>query len=529
MRKLIVPNNLNIKKLVARYGVGKIPAFHKDYIYLVCNAIISGLNKLDGKRMQHPQKSEPYYVPLCSEILKELIGDKYSLVLDWMICTGIIECDNHFIVGVVSKGYRFTSHYQNSGKRWITVTNKYLMAKDVAAIIDNGYNFLPRVVQRLEKWFHKDKLKIDAKTAYEVINQIEAEGLRKAKKSKNKIKKIQRVRAKACQYRNSVRSIDEGEYRISRDSGFGYRVFTPITKLSKKFRSLVTYDGKPLVEIDIVASQLFFSTFLLNYRYWLAPKYKTSKPYLHELWDNIQIQKKDQTITNTNNNTIDTKKESYNTITLLKNSETLYGYGFQEHAIFQNYYDAGIYESVVSKLDEIDFFPANFTPKKKRKKVKKTLLKQLFSNPTDPEHWHLLNGQNRAILGCFEALYPEVMKVYQPIKQGYYKDLCSLMQRIESISIIGFVCKRMQAEYPDIPIFILHDCIVTTEGNELLVKEVMKQGIQEFIGYAPKFDVKYWSGYNELISPYIIESDNGELLYLEAIEQFYMEPVRIRA
>ena len=61
----------------------------------------------------------------------------------------------------------------------------------------------------------------------------------------------------------------------------------------------------------------------------------------------------------------------------------------------------------------------------------------------------------------------------------------------------------MQANYSNIPIFTLHDCIVTTSGNEMLIEQVMKSSIREFLGYSPKTETKYWHKNEELISKYI--------------------------
>jgi len=139
----------------------------------------------------------------------------------------------------------------------------------------------------------------------------------------------------------------------------------------------------------------------------------------------------------------------------------------------------------------------------KRNKVKNILLDQLFADATDPNNRGLFCRANKPILDSFTALYPGVLEVYRRIKEVNYKDICSLFQRIESIAMTGYVCKRLQRDYPEVPIFTLHDCLITTVGNEMLVSRIMAECIDEFVGYVPKMKIKYWRDYAKEIDQYL--------------------------
>jgi hypothetical protein len=52
---------------------------------------------------------------------------------------------------------------------------------------------------------------------------------------------------------------------------------------------------------------------------------------------------------------------------------------------------------------------------------------------------------------------------------------------------------RIASERPDLPIFTIHDSIVTTVGNEEYIEQVMREEIVRLTGLNPKFGIEYWS------------------------------------
>ena len=103
---------------------------------------------------------------------------------------------------------------------------------------------------------------------------------------------------------------------------------------------------------------------------------------------------------------------------------------------------------------------------------------------------------------CFRDLFPSVYKVYATIKRKDKKLLALLLQNIESYFIIDVIAKRIGKEYPGLPIFTIHDSIVTTVGNEELVASIMKEELERFVGKAPSFKYEYWEPKN--IDDYLV-------------------------
>ena len=50
------------------------------------------------------------YVPINGQVLQSKIHN-YKEYFNYLIHAGVLECDNHYVVGEKSKGYRFTSEY----------------------------------------------------------------------------------------------------------------------------------------------------------------------------------------------------------------------------------------------------------------------------------------------------------------------------------------------------------------------------------------------------------------------------------
>jgi hypothetical protein len=65
-----------------------------------------------------------------------------------------------------------------------------------------------------------------------------------------------------------------------------------------------------------------------------------------------------------------------------------------------------------------------------------------------------------------------------------------MLQRLESFLVLDVICREISRLYPHIPLFTIHDNIITTKGNEGLVMAIMQQQIALWTGYTPKVDSK---------------------------------------
>jgi hypothetical protein len=476
MDKFEVPQNLIVHELEKIFPSVDVPGFHKDKVYFVCQAISRGMGRL-GEDYIHPEKTKKYFVPLHSRVLGRALGkNNYHALMEWMEAANIIISDGSWHDHRVSQGYRFTDKYLFSEMTWKTATNWPIQRKELIDCFDHKFYFQKAVVRGLKKWFKTKKLSIDSKAAYDTIKKQRAAGLRKANGRPSAVKLVKLM---TNDNTRKVSAIENHNYLFEQDE-FGYRLHTSITQLPKEFRHLIRYNGIPLVEVDISCSQLFFSNFIMDERHWITRGNKSRNKNLDKIWEGVGLIR---------NKYIEQHNDSR---MCLKSFENSYSKGFEGSYFQKKTKDGKLYESIVDKLDSQHFLDRYATYEDKRQHVKDILLQQLYADPRKARHRGLYMGENLLIWQCFSILYPNEAHLFELAKKAYYKDLCMLLQRIEATAILGYVCKRLLKDHPEIPIFTLHDCLVTTAGNETLVKQIMEEEIKQFMGIVPGMKIKDW-------------------------------------
>ena len=94
----------------------------------------------------------------------------------------------------------------------------------------------------------------------------------------------------------------------------------------------------------------------------------------------------------------------------------------------------------------------------------------------------------------FRSVFPSIFEVFKLIKlgKGQHNTLAILLQHLEATLVLHRACKIISQERPDIPIFTLHDSIITTVGNEKYVHDILANVLLDAIGIAPKLKVERW-------------------------------------
>lgn len=71
--------------------------------------------------------------------------------------------------------------------------------------------------------------------------------------------------------------------------------------------------------------------------------------------------------------------------------------------------------------------------------------------------------------------------------------LAILFQAIESKIALHRICKRIfEEKVKTVPVFTVHDCFVTTQGNEDYLKKIIIEEFTTYIGYPPPLGVENW-------------------------------------
>lgn len=472
--KFEIPVNLRVKQYID-YNSNENTDRMVDGMHYVCHVINQLMVRLDDKMCFHGS-SYRYGVPLNSTLLKKVLGREYKKVIQLMVDNSIIETNDYYEPGKSSKLYRFTSKYRFSKRRWISPTSKkFLKLNPEPGYVRNTgvYIYEKQLINRLKKM--GSGLTIDTQAAHAWVDCYYNEQLSRILKGTKKYrqKRLLKLRLKCRGYRENIRVIAEGYMPIYQDE-FGHRLHTPLSRLKKELRRFISYQGKPLVEVDMANSQLYFLLPLLK---WEIYTLKGKKRQGTTLKDTIWL----------NNNKV---YHYSNTIMWCKSLERQYSKGFQELDFVTDACKGTIYEKVAEQLATIGFFKKQEDHATKRAVVKKYLLKLIFASPT--ENSSMYSGRYGAIWSAFKTIYPEVSRIVELIKEVDYKQISGLLQRIESYCMIRGVCKTVNKRYPDIPLFTIHDCIVTTAEHVSTVKATLLSVIKEIIGYSPTVKGTAW-------------------------------------
>jgi hypothetical protein len=86
----------------------------------------------------------------------------------------------------------------------------------------------------------------------------------------------------------------------------------------------------------------------------------------------------------------------------------------------------------------------------------------------------------------FAETFPTIYNFLAELKRNSKEFLAHLLYHIESHLVLDIITKRITREFPKIPVFTIHDCIVSFEGEEDLITRIASEELEKFIGFPPK-------------------------------------------
>jgi len=121
-----------------------------------------------------------------------------------------------------------------------------------------------------------------------------------------------------------------------------------------------------------------------------------------------------------------------------------------------------------------------------KKKIKTMIFVVFFSN-------NRYMGQPEALSKRkFKEHFPQTYEIFRRIKVNNHTALAHILQRIESLIMIQNVVVRIAKERPELPIFTIHDSVVTTVGNEEYVSSLIKEEVFRLTGLNARLGIEYW-------------------------------------
>jgi hypothetical protein len=447
---LFIPENLDIDKLLSE----KPPTFEfywdRDCFVYLLNLI----NDIPSRKKDMDCEYTPFYSPLVQRRVKE-----YRTYLNYLIEHSIIKTDNQYIQGSKSIGYTYTSYYQTKIKP-IKISKPTLIKSILKFIeLDNSEfedcksreSIINTDIGHLTKWLNRG-LKIDYEGSIKYLKEKYEIDLKSQDYSGQAMKKF-----------NSrlvvVEKIHNGDFNYTIDNTAG-RLHTVLTQIKSELRNFITYKGQKLVAIDIKNSQPYLSYVLLN----------------PEKFNFVNLRKYIQYYNPFLKNDISKFNDLYNDIILSdRNSDTQ-----KYRSLISN---GNLYESIGQILKSKGLIKSEDLSEI-RKEAKSRVISSMFS-------------PNRAIgykveMKEFASEFPTIYKIFSKVKFKKHNSLACMLQNLEANLVLHTACKIIANERPNLPIFTIHDSIITTKGNEEYVKGVLHKVLYEHIGLPPKLKEEKW-------------------------------------
>jgi hypothetical protein len=440
----LIPKSIDLDLLVSQVKgtKRKLDPIRNGIIYILSKITFETVIK---ERPQH-------YLHLNHEKLNEIVGkgdgstNRVKIILDLLINNQIVEYIPHEIKKK-SAGYRLNINYRINefkelpyGQRISEkIQQQYSIAQVLHISSNLNYDYLDRQFELHNLNLHT-QLHDDLKS---VVSQF-----LKLISSKRTVKPhCELLLANYIGYIISTMSkIERKEFSAS-ISPSNNRYNSILTNFPKPLRNYLTINNLPAIEIDIKSSQPYFLSVVLNHEFSYSERKGSFN--LHSLFPNIQ-----QVIH------IFGEKQELNE---LKLSNKIFGFYFSDEEI-----------SNINKFRSIDFtndfyqfirdLGGQSISNLKRQNIKKNMMSYLYDDN------HISRSQN-IVAKILEIEYPSVnLFISKVLKRWSASNFALILQRVESYVIQGSACKNIINNRPSIPLFTIHDALITNEvyGNEIL-------------------------------------------------------------
>jgi len=246
------------------------------------------------------------------------------------------------------------------------------------------------------------------------------------------------------------------------------RLHTNLTGCKSELRNFITYAGMELVSIDLKNSQPWISTILFNPNFYES----TATPTILFNISNISLYS--PSLQSLLPSTL---------IILVKNELTLNSLGKPDVLLYlEKVLDGTLYDYLADEINRRHGILIT-----SRKEIKRIIFTVMFSD-------NRFIGQEQAwAKKMFKEIFPSVYEIFKLIKRKSASALPILLQRMEAKLMLNHIASRISKEYPDLPIFTIHDSIVCPLGMEQYVSSVILEESLSYIGSVPMLSVENWS------------------------------------
>jgi len=455
----LVPQSLNIDRLLEINPANGIVHFNSDHLIYLLHLIS------EIPAMERNAEAETDFVPIHAATVQRLISN-YSQYLTYLIDADVLICDGQYIPGRKSKGYQFVKAYRGAVTT-IPISDKKLIRKLMPLPLSVS---MQRRYRHLVKWYGPElSVRYDVALDYlqqDLERKVMHMGLRdreaRTRRRKDPYKQYNHARVALEKFRAAA-------FRISIDTK-GFRLHSLLSNIKSELRNCLIYNGLEMVSIDICNCQPYLMLLLLQKSFW-----DTHPSHMGLHYTDLFNAKG---YTNNSKYSSSLFVPSYIMISEIGEMQARRGFEAYRKVTTNGRFYEQMTELMTSEMEinELD-----------RKQVKGMLFQVLFTSN------RYIGQEDAEPKRIFKRLFPDVYKVMSMIKKKGKELLPILLQRIESHLVLEVITKRIARENPKMPLFTIHDSIVSNKGNEQIINAIMKEELERVIGFAPQLRVEHWS------------------------------------
>lgn len=511
---LYVPVNFNLKQLLSDYPTDKVTYNDRYKIYYLLHTII------DTSFRTRNNVTEDGFIRLKAQYL-QIVVRKYNVYLQYLADTYVIDVDRQYVIGEKPRGYKLATGYWGQPLKPIDISlNRILSAITIVenSIAEHAMHKYPY----LTKWLENGGLEINMVVVSNYLTSLANynSAIKKARldhlklktnKSKEDRDAIRKCLAPEPNHQIGAYLIHHKQFRASIDNTAG-RLHTNLTNLKSELRQAFTYKGKPLVSLDLSNSQPYLSTVLLTAEFWSELKIDGSGLELliksiHSKGD-VGVLATSQIDTEQCRSRGDVEDSSSRRV-----SPSINIYQFKKEVVdpivgITSHITGSaalimivIYDNVADKEDVKSYcryvasgqfyeFLASAISEKgypvpgSRKELKGMVFQVMFTSNK------FMGQENAEPKRIFSSIFPTVSKIFNRIKSVESNVLPILLQSIESHLFLDIIAKRISLEYPNLPIYTIHDSIIILKEYQPQVLQIMQEELTNAIGLTPTIKVE---------------------------------------
>lgn len=424
-------------------------------------------------------KEKNFYRNICSTTMKSIIGKDYYFILDLLTSkdNAIVEDDsswsNFSKYNPYCKGYRLTARY-NTGEyvfrelptKFSNKVIKYLPEDSDTILISNQYNFL------LEQ-YQKNPLKMNpliygfiSEFGSQLIQLVEEDNIYQ----KNMIYNL------IGRWLYHVDKFETQEYN-PKVSATNHRLNSIFTNIPKVLRGFVECNGKPLYSVDLSACQPYILGKVMDRCFFNENGIGFNLFTIYEEVYNEKIKNNFNTSINHITSNCTTGSHPFMWGLFFTPQEVDSIREFQQIPFHTDYYRYVVLKGIENDISEEEL-------QKKRTIFKKSTMYILF----DSDNYHRNNNPQ---IKLFNQVYPGVNKWIETCHTNIGKSTFSLiMQRCESWLLLLNVGKKFLDQFPNGPLFTIHDGLYTYEEYTQDLASLILTTCNEIIGTEPGFKIE---------------------------------------